>query len=89
MSTLDLFGDGFVLLTTSAGTEWHTTMEETSGIPIRVHVIDHPDWPDLYGVGPVGAVLVRPDGYVAFRAPGKPTGPSDLGNALSLLAGNA
>ena len=37
--------------------------------------------------GPLGAVLVRPDGYVAFRAQGKPTCPSELGDALSTLVG--
>jgi hypothetical protein len=26
------------------------------------------EWPNLYGVGPDGAVLVRPDGHVAWRA---------------------
>lgn len=87
LSTLDLFGAGFVLLTTSAGTDWHTAMDATSRIPIRVHEINHPEWPDLYGIGPLGAVLVRPDGYVAFRAQGKPTCPSELGDALSTLVG--
>ena len=87
MSTLDLFGDGFVLLATSAGTDWHTAIEAASGTPIQAHEINHPDWPDLHGVGPFGAVLVRPDGYVAFRAPGKPTDPSELGRVVALLTG--
>ena len=87
VSTLDLFGDGFVLLATSAGTDWHTAIEAASGTPIQAHEINHPDWPDLYGVGPFGAVLVRPDGYVAFRAPGKPTDPSELGRVVALLTG--
>jgi putative polyketide hydroxylase len=26
-------------------------------------------WPSAYGVGADGAVLVRPDGYVAWRSP--------------------
>lgn len=88
VSTLDLFGDGFVLLTTPAGTAWHTVVQRESHIPIRVHVIDHPEWPDLYGVGPLGAVLVRPDGYVGFRAVGVPTDSNDLGAALARLAGH-
>lgn len=87
VSTLDLFGDGFVLLATSAGTDWHTAIEAASGTPIQAHEINHPDWPDLYGVGPFGVVLVRPDGYVAFRAPGKPTDPSELGRVVALLTG--
>lgn len=89
VSTLDLFGDGFVLLTTPAGTDWHTAVEGASRIPIRVHRIDHPEWPDLYGIGPLGAVLVRPDGYVAFRAPGEPTDSNELGRALTRLVGRA
>jgi len=87
VSTLDLFGDGFVLLTTPAGTAWHTVVQREPHIPIRVHVIDHPDWPGLYGVGPLGAVLVRPDGYVGFRAVGVTTDSNDLGAALARLVG--
>jgi putative polyketide hydroxylase len=87
VSTLDLFGEGFVLLTTPAGTAWHTAVQRESHIPIQVHVIDHPEWPGLYGVGPLGAVLVRPDGYVGFRAVGAPTDSNDLGATLARLVG--
>ena len=86
-STLDLFGSGFVLLTTAAGTAWHAALLDRSGIPIRVHGINHPNWPNLYGIGPLGAVLVRPDGYVAWRSPREPTVPNELDNALSLIVG--
>ncbi|WP_407696298.1 aromatic-ring hydroxylase C-terminal domain-containing protein [Streptomyces bikiniensis] len=43
--------------------------------PPRAHVLGGaPDeegrtWTDLYGIAPAGAVLVRPDGHVAWRAP--------------------
>ncbi len=89
VSTLDLFGHGFVLLTTPEGTAWHTVMEATSGIPFQAHEIDHPDWPDLYGVGPRGAVLVRPDGYVAFRATDEPTQDGELVRALTRVVGRS
>lgn len=87
LSTLDLFGHGFVLLTTRAGTAWHPVAEGASGIPFQVHEIDHPEWPDLYGVGPLGAVLVRPDGYVAFRATDEPTNGDELDRALTRVVG--
>jgi putative polyketide hydroxylase len=32
-------------------------------------VPEHADVCSLYGIAPDGAVLVRPDGHVAFRAP--------------------
>jgi putative polyketide hydroxylase len=31
-------------------------------------LIDDPQWPALYGIEPTGAVLVRPDRHVAWRA---------------------
>jgi putative polyketide hydroxylase len=88
-STLDLFGNGFVLLTTAAGTAWHAARLGESRIPIRVHEINHPDWPALYGIGPFGAVLVRPDGYVAWRSPRESIEPNELGHALSIILGRA
>lgn len=87
VSTLDLFGAGFVLLTTPAGSEWRAAMEGVAQFPIRAREIEHPEWPALYGIGPHGAVLVRPDGYVAFRAEGPPGAPSELRDALSLVVG--
>jgi len=88
-STLDLFGTGFVLLIAAAGTGWPAVLPGGSGIPIRVQEITHPDWPSLYGIGPLGAVLVRPDGYVAWRSPVEPTDPNELDSALSLIVGPA
>ena len=69
-STLDLFGAGFVVLTDAAG---HAPAVRALGrtsvrrIPVRVVVPDNPQWSDLYGVGPGGTVVVRPDGHVASR----------------------
>ena len=60
-STIDLFDRGYVLLTAPAGGFWRK-----SGC--TDHVISEPGWPALYGVEPTGAVLVRPDGHVAWRA---------------------
>jgi len=58
VSTLDLFRKNMTLLTAMDGLE-------VDGVD--VHRIDHPDFPEAYGIGPDGAVLVRPDGYVAWR----------------------
>jgi putative polyketide hydroxylase len=72
ISTLDLFGDGFVLLTRSRTDAWHTVEQDLAGIPLRRIEINNPEWADLYGIEPLGAVLVRPDGFVAWRSPVPP-----------------
>ena len=59
VSTLDLFGAGFVVL---AGPDADV---DAPGAP--VHRIDHEDFPSAYGITTAGAVLVRPDGIVAWR----------------------
>jgi putative polyketide hydroxylase len=79
ISTLDLYDTHFVLLTAPAGGAWcvaGSQVAQSLGIPLRCYVV-HPDgplidktgaWPTLYGIAPDGAVLVRPDGHVAWRA---------------------
>lgn len=79
LSTIDLFDGRCVLLTGQDGAPWMPAaarVRSRSGIPLEGYVvgshgdlIDHAgSWRDLYGVGSDGAVLVRPDGYVAWRA---------------------
>lgn len=72
ISTLDLFGRGFVLLTTPAGAGWgepsRAAARRIAGLDFDAHVIDAPEFAASYGVGDSGAVLVRPDGFVAWRA---------------------
>lgn len=78
MSTIDLFGSGFVLLAAkSAGQPW---MDAGRLVKDRLRVrltrllvddelIDVEDrFTEAYGVHGGGAVLVRPDGYVAWRS---------------------
>jgi 2-polyprenyl-6-methoxyphenol hydroxylase-like FAD-dependent oxidoreductase len=60
-STLDLMGDGFLLLAGPDGEGW-----SAAGVP--AHVIDAPGFADAYGISPSGASLVRPDGVVAWRS---------------------
>lgn len=65
-TTLDLFGRSWVLLTGSR--EWLDA-------PVPVHVVGDP-FPALYGVSSEGAVLVRPDGVIAWKSLGLPGDPA-------------
>ncbi|HWD02123.1 MAG TPA: FAD-dependent monooxygenase [Amycolatopsis sp.] len=66
VSTLDLFGREFVLLT--ADSRWQQAAAEVA-LPLRVHSspTDPARLSTAYGLGPHGAALVRPDGFVAWR----------------------
>ena len=74
VSTLDLFQPGWVLL---AGNDaWRSAAAEASrnsGIPVRclvaeidISAVETPLLP-AFGLGPSGAALIRPDGYIAWR----------------------
>jgi hypothetical protein len=79
VSTLDLFGRDFVLLVAPGGEAWSSaTLAAATGIgvPVDCHVIGDPQFADAYGVTGAGAVLVRPDGVVGWRAAGA-TGASE------------
>jgi hypothetical protein len=76
VSTIDLFDRDFVLLTAEPGIAWRGATAVASqrlGVPVASHLIDKAEWPNLYGVTPTGAVLVRPDGHVAWRCRAMPT----------------
>jgi len=80
LSALDLFDTSFVLLSGPSAEPWQAAAHEVAqrvGVPLDRYLIG-PDgqlfdktgqWENLYGIGPDGAVLVRPDGHVAWRAP--------------------
>jgi putative polyketide hydroxylase len=78
ISTLDLFGAGFTVLTGPDGQIWRTAAADAArqlGVPIVSYAIGDPGLADpsdtffnLYEIGHDGAVLVRPDGYVAWRS---------------------
>ena len=76
ISTLDLFGTDFVLLAGPEGGAWLDTAKrvaQDSRIKIAAHHIDRAAdasgaFAPAYGIGPSGAALMRPDGYVAWRA---------------------
>ncbi|MBW5484399.1 FAD-dependent oxidoreductase [Streptomyces bambusae] len=84
VSTLDLYERSFVLLS-SPGTDWKAaagTVARDLGVPLEAVTLGPgpeadlvPDtgaeklWTQAHGVGVQGAVLVRPDGFVAWRSP--------------------
>ena len=84
-STLDLFGDGFVLLDTSSDAEACAAMLDCAhryGVPMR-----HVGLPgDLNGLYSTTLTLVRPDGHVAWRGDTLPDDPADV---LSTVTGHA
>jgi putative polyketide hydroxylase len=91
-STTALFGRAFVLLTGSDGAPWEVAAAQVAarlGIELPVHRIGGPGglvdpagtWEKAYGITPQGAVLVRPDRFVAWRSAG-PQQASALERAL-------
>ncbi|MGX1130294.1 putative polyketide hydroxylase [Streptomyces glaucescens] len=81
LSVLDLFGSRPVLLTGPDNRAWREAAPAVShelGVPLEVYGIgaeltDVEDrWPERYGVTAQGAVLVRPDGVVAWRCADAP-----------------
>ncbi|MEU7025030.1 FAD-dependent monooxygenase [Streptomyces sp. NPDC046203] len=79
LSTLDLFGRGFVLLADSAADRWAELADQAAaelGLTLTAHTIG-PDaalrdregrFRQRYGLPAGGAVLVRPDGFVCWRS---------------------
>jgi putative polyketide hydroxylase len=78
VSTVELLDGGFVVLAGPLGQAWCDAARSIDGPPdIRDYrvaadgdlVPEHAEFCALYGIAPDGAVLTRPDGHVAFRAP--------------------
>src|ERR1700737_1118566 len=81
ISILDLYGSNFVLLAGSDGHYWHETFAKAAsrlGLSVDMYSIgqDQPysdgdgdgSFLASYGISDSGAVLVRPDGFIAWRA---------------------
>jgi putative polyketide hydroxylase len=90
LSTVDLF-DGFTMLAGPDGSDWATAVKSVAdAVPIRLHVIgvelhdvEH-RFLTSYGITRTGATLVRPDGFIAWRAVHRPERPDEeLLRALS------
>jgi 2-polyprenyl-6-methoxyphenol hydroxylase-like FAD-dependent oxidoreductase len=86
-STLDWFDRGFVLVAGPKADAWvesASTVSETAGVPIEVKQFDAANPSDGLWMGLRGAVLVRPDGHVAWRMPWQPVDPiTQLASALA------
>jgi 2-polyprenyl-6-methoxyphenol hydroxylase-like FAD-dependent oxidoreductase len=80
VSALDLFGGNFVLLAGPRGAAWRDAAREAAGrlgLGLDAYLVNDgtgeledagSDFGAAYGISPGGAVLVRPDGFVAWRA---------------------
>lgn len=98
LSTIDLLGSEFVLFTMSGPiNEWRGAASRVAaefGVPVVVHdlgvgsdlkPIDFGDLV-LLGIKPDGALLVRPDSHVGFRATTAPADPAaELKAALATI----
>ena len=96
-SALDLFGRSFVLLAGSDGEGWCSEAQAVGGslgVPVSPYRMGT-DVSDaageleaIYGTGPEGAVLVRPDGFVCWRSAAPHTDTAgELAAALSAALG--
>jgi 2-polyprenyl-6-methoxyphenol hydroxylase-like FAD-dependent oxidoreductase len=91
VSTLDLFRDRLTLLTGPSAEQWRAEAAAlaANGIPIVCYSVGRefadPDggFAAAYGLGQDGAVLVRPDGYVAWDS----SDPAGLTVAVETLIG--
>jgi 2-polyprenyl-6-methoxyphenol hydroxylase-like FAD-dependent oxidoreductase len=97
-STLDLVGRSYVLLAgPAAGPAWRAATQNAAArfknLDVDVHCVGSPELGDpegrfcaAYGVAPDGACLVRPDGFVAWRAKAADGDPTALAEALGALS---
>jgi len=85
ISTLDLVGKGsFTVVTGPSGLAWQgaaQACQEQLGVPLPVVRFDtegardaYGEWSRVSGIDEGGCLLVRPDGYVAWRAVDPPAG---------------
>ncbi|MCX4613799.1 MULTISPECIES: FAD-dependent oxidoreductase [Streptomyces] len=98
VSTLDLYERSMVLLTSSD--KWHSAAKDVaqrlsvpldayrigSGTDAELSPASDTDWAEVHGVTEDGAVLVRPDGFVAWRSEGPSASPETaLREALTAI----
>jgi 2,4-dichlorophenol 6-monooxygenase len=79
ISTLDLLAlDSFTLITTSHNDAWAAAASLVSDVPLQyvaldsVQLSDEARWVEESGIGSDGALLMRPDQHVAWRAASLP-----------------
>ncbi|MFF2514515.1 FAD-dependent oxidoreductase [Streptomyces sp. NPDC058086] len=98
VSTLDLYERSMALLTSSD--KWHSAAKDVAqrlSVPLDAYRIgsgpdaelspaSDTDWAEVHGVTEDGAVLVRPDGFVAWRSEGPSANPETaLREALAAI----
>ncbi|MFF9624463.1 FAD-dependent monooxygenase [Streptomyces griseosporeus] len=79
VSTLDLYGTRLVVLVGPDGDTWASAADRAAkalGVPVEVYHLDT-DLSAPHGLGARGALLVRPDGYVAWRSADGPAPAED------------
>ncbi|MHA7666855.1 FAD-dependent monooxygenase [Mycolicibacterium sp. HS_4_1] len=88
VSTLDLVGTGFTLLTTDSSGTWAKAAPDTVVVQ-AISADDRAAWLAATGLQPSGALLVRPDAFIAWRAEALPPDPAaELSRVLqTVLAG--
>lgn len=75
VSTLDLLGPSFTLVSVGERDAWVAAAEKVSqalGVHIEVAALDS-EWSAVTGLRPGGALLVRPDEFIAWRTEDLPT----------------
>ena len=94
ISTLDIIGEHFTLFHGGDGSTWEAAAARAAAslsVPVRVQTLRgaaRADWPELFGISRAGAVLVRPDGHVAWRrAESDPAAATHLTAAISAALG--
>jgi len=97
ISTLDLVGPEFSLIAGSKAQAWKqiaVAAGQSAGLALQCHLIGDElvdvegTFKQRYGLGDTGAVLVRPDGYIAWRqVEMSRSAGDDLARALALLLG--
>jgi 2-polyprenyl-6-methoxyphenol hydroxylase-like FAD-dependent oxidoreductase len=81
LSTLDLLGPGFTVLTRSE--RWCAAAASAS---LAAHRIHSDEWAAITELGPGGALLVRPDDFIGWRADELPADPETaLHQAVSAI----
>jgi hypothetical protein len=97
---LDACGPGFTLIGAAGAGDWErqaATASAALGVPLTRFSLGRDGVPEdpaafeaRFGIGSAGAVLVRPDGHVAWRAAGPPAlGRPGLDAVLRAILGRA
>ena len=85
ISTLDLGVTHFTLITSEAAPQWQEAAERASkafGITLPVKIIHDAEWITAANLEPGMALLLRPDGFIAWRSSGNAELEQALGSVL-------